>query len=67
MELMQADSQPSIMGIGTVGKCPVVTVKMGGVDVPSLHDTGFQVSTVTESFFRQNIAPGDSELARVIG
>ena len=46
-----------------MGKCPVVTVQMGGVDVPCLLDTGSQVSTVTESFFRQNIAPGDSELA----
>ena len=63
MELLQADSQASVMDIGTVGKCPVVTVQMGGVDVPCLLDTGSQVSTVTESFFRQNIAPGDSELA----
>ena len=63
VELLQADSQASVMDIGTVGKCPVVTVTMGGIDVSSLLDTGSQVSTVTESFFRQNIAPDDSELA----
>ena len=63
MELLQADSQASVMDIGTVGKYPVVTVKMGGVDVSCLFDTGSQVSTVTESIFRQNIAPDDSELA----
>ena len=63
MELLQADSQASVMDIGTVGKCPVVTVNMGGVDVSCLLDTGCQVSTVTESIFRQNIAPDDSELA----
>ena len=63
MELLQADSQASVMDIETVGKCPVVTVTMGGVDVLCLLDTGSHVSTVTESFFRQNMAPGDSELA----
>ena len=63
VELLKADSHASVMDIGTVGKCPVVTIKMGGVDGPCLLDTGSQVSTVTESFFRQNIAPGDSELA----
>ena len=36
---------------------------MGGVDIPCLIDTASQVSTVTESFFLQNIAPGDSALA----
>ena len=40
-----------------------MTVKMGGVDISCLLDRGSQVSTVTGSFFRQNIAPGDSELA----
>ena len=34
-----------------VGPCPVLTVSMGGVEVPCLLDTGSMVSTVTESYF----------------
>ena len=39
------------------------TVLMGGVEVNCLLDTGSQVSTITESFFRKYIARNDRELA----
>lgn len=35
---------------------------MGGVEVNCLLDTGSQVSTITESFFRKYIARNDREL-----
>ena len=38
-----------------VGGCPHVVVQMGGVDVKCLVDTGSMVSTVTETFFCQNL------------
>ena len=34
-----------------VGKCPVVTVRLGGADVPCLLDSRSEVSTITEEFF----------------
>lgn len=37
-----------------VGQSPVVEVKMGGVNVNCLLDTGSMVTTVTETFFKQN-------------
>ena len=36
-----------------VGKCPEVEVLMEGQPIRCLIDTGSQVSTVTETFFRQ--------------
>jgi len=38
-----------------VGDCPLTKVKLGSVDIWSLLDTGSQVSTVTESFFRKHL------------
>ncbi|XP_043108814.1 uncharacterized protein LOC122354622 [Puntigrus tetrazona] len=35
-----------------VGKCPIVTAVMGGVEISCLLDTGSMVTTVTESFLR---------------
>ena len=35
-----------------VGNCPEVKVKLGGVDVRCLIDTGAEVSTITESFYK---------------
>lgn len=35
-----------------VGRCPEVTVQLSGVEVLCLVDSGSEVSTVTESFFR---------------
>jgi len=39
-----------------VGKCPVVDLKIGGVIVSCLLDTGSQVSTITEHFFKEHLA-----------
>ncbi|XP_041935239.1 uncharacterized protein LOC121697664 [Alosa sapidissima] len=46
--------------IGTrqlIGKCPVVEVKIGGVAVACLLDTGSMVTTVTQKFFEQQLQP----------
>lgn len=39
-----------------VSSCPHLQVNMGGIEVSCLLDTGFMVSTVTESFFNQHFA-----------
>jgi hypothetical protein len=39
-----------------VGTCPEATVTLGSKEVRCLLDTGAQVSTVTESFFLNNLA-----------
>ena len=36
-----------------VGDCPEVKVSVGGVDVGCLIDTGAEVSTITESFYKE--------------
>ena len=41
-----------------VGNCPEVKVKLGGVDVGCLIDTGAEVSTITESFYKEFLAQG---------
>ena len=41
-----------------VGSCPEVKVKLGGVDVGCLIDTGAEVSTMTESFYQEFLAQG---------
>ena len=41
----------------TVGKCPVVTVRLVGVDLPCLLDSGSEVSTITEEFFNDHFRP----------
>ena len=38
-----------------VGECPLAVVKIGNVEVKCLLDTGAQVSTLTESFFKDHI------------
>jgi len=40
-----------------VGECPVATVRLGGVDVPCLLDSGSEVSTITEEFFNEHFRP----------
>lgn len=40
-----------------VGESPVVKVSMGGVKFSCLLDTGSNVSTVIESFFREQLQP----------
>ena len=46
------------------GDCPEVKVSLGGVDVGCLIETGAEVSTVTESFFKEFLAQG-SEVVHV--
>ena len=41
-----------------VGNCPEVKVKLGGVDVGCLIDTDAEVSTITESFYKEFLAQG---------
>ena len=41
-----------------VGNCPDVKIKLGGVDVGCLIDTGAEVSTITESFYKEFLAQG---------
>jgi hypothetical protein len=38
-----------------IGKCPTAVVKFGNVELKSLLDSGAQVSTMTESFFREHL------------
>ena len=40
-----------------VGECPVATVRLGGVDVHCLLDSGSEVSTITEEFFNKHFHP----------
>ena len=40
-----------------IGKCPVSKVKMGGVTVTCLLDSGSEVTTITEEFFDRNFKP----------
>ena len=42
-----------------IGDCPEVRVKVGDVDVRCLIDTGAEVSTITESFYMEHLAPGN--------
>jgi len=53
----QGSTQEKMFMDKTVGDCPFVTVKMGGVSVKSLLDTGSQVSTVTEEFYIKHLKP----------
>lgn len=46
-------SQPSVSTL--VGTCPTVSVRLGGVVVKCLLDTGSMVSTIVESFFHRYI------------
>ena len=38
-----------------VGKCPRVTLKIGGVKIEAVVDTGSQVTTVTEAFYAKHL------------
>lgn len=44
-----------------MSSCPQLEVKMGGVLVPCLLDTGSMVSTITESFFHKHFEPWGSD------
>lgn len=41
-----------------IGNCPVAEIRVGGVDIRCLIDTGAEVSTVTESFYKEHQAQG---------
>ena len=43
----------------TVGKCPVVNVIIGDVSCTCIIDSGSEVTTITESFYRQHLANSD--------
>lgn len=45
-----------------VGRCPEVNIHIGGVPVRCLLDTGSNVSTLTESFFREHLHGEDKDL-----
>ena len=49
----EAPSREDVFRRG-VGKCPIATVKLGGVPVPCLLDSGSEVITITDSFFTEN-------------
>lgn len=41
-----------------VGKCPEASIQVGNVDMRCLLDTGAQISTITEEFYRKNLENG---------
>lgn len=45
-----------------VGQCPEVSVKIGGVSFRCLLDTGSNVSTMTEDFFRNHLHGEDGDM-----
>uniref|UniRef100_A0A3P9I2U1 Gypsy retrotransposon integrase-like protein 1 n=1 Tax=Oryzias latipes TaxID=8090 RepID=A0A3P9I2U1_ORYLA len=45
-----------------VGKCPVVDIQIGGIPLNCLVDSGSNVSTLTESFFRDHLHGGDDDM-----
>ena len=48
----------------TVGQCPITELEVLGVKIPALVDSGSQVSTITESFFRRHLQPRGQDLQR---
>lgn len=50
-----------------VGRCPVVDLKIGSVNVSCLLDTGSQVSTITEHFFKEHLAGEDKDMLPTSG
>ncbi|KAL1249465.1 hypothetical protein QQF64_020470 [Cirrhinus molitorella] len=50
-----------------VGKCPMVDLKIRGVLVSCLLDTGSQVSTITEGFFREHLFGNESDVLSTSG
>ena len=50
-----------------MGKCPIANVKLGGVPVPCLLDSGSKVSTITESFFNETFRSKGKNLLSTSG
>ena len=54
---MSHTSRGEVVGSGKdVGECKTVELKLWGVTVSCLLDTGSQVSTISEGFFREHLA-----------
>lgn len=45
-----------------VGKCPIVDIQIGGVPLQCLIDSGSNVSTLAESFFRNHLHGEDEDM-----
>ncbi|KAL6485918.1 hypothetical protein MHYP_G00053100 [Metynnis hypsauchen] len=45
-----------------IGTCPIVELEIGGVKTRCLLDTGSQVSTITEQFFRKHLSGEDDDI-----
>lgn len=45
-----------------VGKCPIIDIQIGGVPLRCLIDSGSNVSTLTESFFRNQLHGEDEDM-----
>lgn len=54
-------SNESKVAARLIGQCPVVQVRIGGVQVPALLDTGSMVTTVTQAFFEKHLKPQTAE------
>lgn len=50
-----------------VGTCPVVEIKVRGVPISCLLDTGSQVSTITEKFFYEHLGGQDKDVLSTTG
>lgn len=50
-----------------VGTCPTVEINIRGVVTRCLLDTGSQVSTITEQFFRQHLCGEDDDMVATAG
>ena len=61
-ELSSSHSLAYSSGDKLVGDCPTLTVRLRGIDVMCLIDTGSMVSTITEGFFYQHLHPTGSTI-----
>lgn len=52
----QSDRRGQLYDKG-VGECPVATIRLAGIDVPCLLDSGSEVSTITAEFFNEHFRP----------
>ncbi|KAI0216873.1 hypothetical protein LSAT2_031175 [Lamellibrachia satsuma] len=50
-----------------IGKCPVAEVKVSGQSANGLLDTGAEVSTITEGYFRNHLLPRGQTLKDITG
>ena len=48
-----------------MGNCPQACALIGSVEIQCLLDTGAQVSTITESFFREHLTEKEEHLKDV--